>query len=103
MELIEIERVDFNNNNLTAVFDGLFKEGFYVETEFAYDEYQLNYADERTGEKDYYYAGNISFWDFEVFNTDEELISINERELKKIKELVEFKLTDLLEDNINNN
>ena len=38
MELLEIENLNLESNTLTAVFDGLFSEGFYVESNFSYDE-----------------------------------------------------------------
>ena len=103
MELLQIEEVDFDNNNLKAVFDGLFNGGFYVTTEFDYDEEQTDNKDDDTGSQDYFEATAISFWDFKTFNSDEEEISINDRELKKIKDMIEFKLIDLLTDYINNN
>ncbi len=48
MELLEIENLDLGNNTLTAVFDGLFTEGFIVKTDFSYDEETI---EEEEGEK----------------------------------------------------
>tara|TARA_R110002153_G_scaffold23901_2_gene76809 strand:- start:1705 stop:2016 length:312 start_codon:yes stop_codon:yes gene_type:complete len=103
MELLGIENLDLENNFIEVLFDGLFTEGFYVTTEYDYDKDQVEHKDEETNCIDYYAACNITFWDFKIFNVENELITINDRELKKIKELVEFKLIDLLSDELNNN
>jgi hypothetical protein len=103
MELLEIENLDLENNSLTAVFDGLLIEGFYIETEFSYDEETIEEEEEETNCKTILAPTNLNFWDFKVFNSEENNISINEKELKKVKQLVEFKLIDLLSDELNNN
>tara|TARA_R110002012_G_scaffold152999_1_gene312944 strand:+ start:139 stop:450 length:312 start_codon:yes stop_codon:yes gene_type:complete len=103
MELLEIENLNLESNNLTAVFDGLFTEGFVVKTEFSYDEEIIEEEEEETNCKNILAATNINFWDFKTYDSQENEISINDRELKKIKELVEFKLIDLLSDELNNN
>ena len=103
MELIEIENLDLESNELTVVFDGLFPEGFVVKSEFSYDNELIEEKDEETNCKDVVGATNIKFWDFKTFDSEENQISINNRELKKIKELVEFKLIDLLSYELNNN
>ena len=103
MELLEIENLDLENNCIEVLFDGLFTEGFYVTTDFDYDKDQVEHKDEDTNCRDYYAACNITFWDFKIFNVENELITINNRELKKIKQLIEFKLIDSLETYLNNN
>lgn len=103
MELLQIENIDYESKKIQAVFDGILKEGFYVKADFDYEEIQTEFEDERTGLQDYYSAEKISLWDFKTFDTEDNEISINNRENKKIKELVEFKLIELLEDYINNN
>jgi hypothetical protein len=103
MELLEIENLNLESNNLTAVFDGLFTEGFVVKTEFSYDEEIIEEEEEETNCKNIFAPTNLKFWDFKTYDSDENEISINDRELKKIKELVEFKLIDLLSDELNNN
>ena len=94
MILLEIEELDLNNNTLTAIFDGLFGGGFTVKTDFGYDK-------EETNTQHHIEPTNISFDDFKTFNSDKEEFTINNRELKKIKELVEFKLIDLLTEELN--
>lgn len=101
MELLEIENANFENKNLKAVFDGLFNGGFYVETEFDFDTEETE-AEEETNTQHHIEPTTISFWNFKTFNSDEEPIKINERELKKIKQLVENELTDLLTEELNN-
>jgi hypothetical protein len=103
MELIEIENLDLESNELTVVFDGLFPEGFIVKSEFSYDNELIEEKDEDTNCKNVIGATNIKFWDFKTFDSQENEISINDRELKKIKELVEFKLIDELSNELNNN
>tara|TARA_R110001632_G_scaffold42462_3_gene107532 strand:+ start:527 stop:838 length:312 start_codon:yes stop_codon:yes gene_type:complete len=103
MELLSVENIDYDTNFIECLFDGILKEGFYITTDFDFDKEQVDYKDDDTGSYDYFEAVNISFWDFKTFNSENELIGINERELKKIKELVEFKLTDLLEIYLNEN
>jgi len=102
MELIEVENLNLESNEVTVVFDGLFPEGFIVKSEFSYDTEFLEEKEEETNCKDVIGASNIQFWDFETFDSEENKISINNRELKKIKELVEFKLIDELNDELNN-
>lgn len=101
MNLLEIENLDTDNNTLTAVFDGLFGGGFTVKTDFCYDVEQIEFAEEETNCQDCFEPTNISFDEFKTFNSDEEEFTINNRELKKIKELVEFKLIDLLTEELN--
>lgn len=103
MELLEIENLDLENNCIEVLFDGLLIEGFYVTSEFDYDKDQVEHKDEDTNCIDYYAACNITFWDFKIFNVENELITINDRETKKIKQLIEFKLIDSLEPYLNNN
>ncbi len=102
MDLLEIEKIDFKNNTLVAVFDGMFKGGFRVETEFDYDKEQIEVEDNRTGCKDYYEATAISFWFFKLIDSEDKEFTVSERETKRIKQLVEFQLIDLLEIEINN-
>tara|TARA_R110002020_G_scaffold65330_3_gene172588 strand:+ start:4245 stop:4556 length:312 start_codon:yes stop_codon:yes gene_type:complete len=102
MELLEIENLNLESNNLTAVFDGLFTEGFVVKTEFSYDEETIEEEEEETNCKEILAPTNLNFWDFKTYDSDENEISINDRELKKIKELVEFKLIDELSNELNN-
>ncbi len=52
MELIEIENLDLESNELTVVFDGLFPEGFFVKSEFSYDNELIEEKDEETNCKD---------------------------------------------------
>ena len=52
--------------------------------------------------KNRYAATNITFWDFKIFNAENEEITINNRETKKIKQKIEFKLIDSLSDYLNN-
>ena len=101
MELLEIKTIDFNKKTLKATFDGLFNGGFVVKTKFDFDKVLEEAADEDLGLKDYYLPEAISFWEWEVFNPEEELITINERETKKIKQLVENELNDLLVTELN--
>ena len=102
MELIEVEDFDFEESNMKVLFDGLFKEGFYVTTEFSYDEEIIQEEDYNLGLKEIKTAMFINFYNFKIFNAANEEISINDREKKRIKQLIEFKLIDLLEDEINN-
>lgn len=94
MELLEIENLDLENKNLTVNFDGLFIEGFYIKTDFDFD---LIEETNLKGEV-YMEASNITFWDFKIY-TDGKQIKINERETKKIKDLIDFELTDILNKN----
>ena len=103
MELLEVVNLDLESSYIEVLFDGILKEGFYVESNFSYDEESLEEEEEETNCKNVIVANNVKFWDFKTFNADNEQISINNRELKKIKELVEFKLIDLLSDELNNN
>ena len=103
MEIVGFDLIDFDKNEIEVLFDGLFKEGFYVKTDFDYDIEVVEEEDEDTGRRHQEAATNISFWDFKIFNSEEEEITINDRETKKIKELVEHELIDLLDDEINNN
>jgi len=102
MELLEVENFDFEESNMKVLFDGFLKEGFYVTTEFSYDEEVTQKEDFYLGLKEYKSAMFIVFYNFKTFNSEDEEISINNRELKKIKDMVEFKLIDLLEEEINN-
>jgi hypothetical protein len=101
MELIQIEEIDFNTQELKAVFDGLLKEGFYIETDFDFDKIREEQQEENTNCKDYFLPENVTFWNWKAFNSNEEEISINNRETKKIKQLVENQLTELLTQEIN--
>ena len=100
MILLEIEELDLDNNTLIAVFDGLFGGGFTVKTDFGYDKEETE-AEEETNTQYHIEPTNIFFDEFKTFNSEEEEFSINDRELKKIKELVEFKLIDLLTEELN--
>ena len=101
MVLLEIEKIDYEENNLTAVFDGLFREGFIVKADFEYEKEQVESKDDSLGLRDYFVATNISLL-VEIYHEDEK-ISINDRELKKVLNQIELKLIDLLEKVINNN
>jgi hypothetical protein len=101
MELLSIEDIDFDKQELKAVFDGLFEGGFYVESNYDFDKIQDEFFEEETNSKDYFLPEAITFWDWKVFNSDEEPISINNRESKKIKQLVENELIDVLTKEIN--
>jgi hypothetical protein len=103
MELLEVENLDLESSFIEVLFDGILKEGFYVESNFSYDTELLEEEEEETNCKDILAPTNLKFWDFKTFDSQENEISINDRELKKIKELVEFKLIDLLSDELNNN
>lgn len=103
MELLEVENLDLESSFIEVLFDGILKEGFYVESNFSYDTELLEEEEEETNCKDIFAPTNLKFWDFKTFDSQENEISINDRELKKIKELVEFKLIDLLSDELNNN
>ena len=100
MNLLEIEDLDLDNNTLTVVFDGLFIEGFRVEAEFSFDKEETE-AEEETNTKKHIEPTNIYFNEFKTINSEEEEFSINDRELKKIKQLVEFKLIDVLTEELN--
>ena len=102
MELLEVENLDLESSFIEVLFDGILKEGFYVESNFSYDTELLEEEEEETNCKDILAPTNLNFWDFKTFDSQENEISINDRELKKIKELVEFKLIDLLSDELNN-
>jgi inorganic pyrophosphatase/exopolyphosphatase len=102
MELLSVENIDFDSNFIEVLFDGIFKEGFYVTTDFTFNEYHQELKDEETNCKDHFEPVDILFYDFKIFNAEHDLITINDRETKKIKELVEFKLIDLLTEEINN-
>lgn len=103
MEIVGFDLIDFEKNKIEVLFDGLFKEGFYVKTEFDYEVDIVQEEDLAVACREIKAATNITFFDFKTFNTEEEEISINNRELNKIKQLVEFELIDLLDDEINNN
>lgn len=102
MELLSVEQIDLETNFIEVLFDGLFKEGFYVTTEFDYDVEVVEEAEEDLGIREWKIPTNISFWDFKTWDNEEEEISINNRELNRIKQLVEFQLIDLLTEEINN-
>jgi len=103
MEIVGVENFDTDENYIEVLFDGLFHEGFYVRTEFDFEVEIVQHEELSVGCQEIKVARDISFWDFKIFNAEEEEITINDRETKKIKELVEFKLIDLLDDEINNN
>ena len=102
MELISVEIFDTDDNFIEVLFDGILREGFYATTEFDYDVEIEEYEDYDLGIKEYKIPANISFWDFKLFNSEEDQISINNRELNQVKQLIEFKLIDLLTDELNN-
>ena len=103
MEIVGVENFDTDENCIKVLFDGLFQQGFYVKTEFDYDIEVVQEEELGVGCQEIKAARDISFWDFKIYNAEDEEITINNRETKKIKELVEFKLIDLLDDEINNN
>lgn len=103
MELVEVGLFDTKENIIRVYFDGLFQEGFYVITEFDFEVEVIQEEEYNLGLKEIKVAKDISFWDFKIFNAANEEISINDREEKRIKQLIEFKLIDLLDDEINNN
>ena len=100
MEIIDIQT--FEENYIEVLFDGLFHEGFYIKTEFDYGIEVVQEEELSVGCQEIKAATNISFFDFKIFNAANEEISINNRETKKIMELVEFKIIDLLDEEINN-
>ena len=100
MELLEIEVIDFELITLTAVFEGFFLEGFTVEVEFDYHEWE-DPEDLASGLKQHVTPSNIYFTEFKTLKEDGQVFSINNRELKKAKQLVEFKLIDLLTEELN--
>ncbi len=100
MELLEIEKIDYNTNDFTAVFDGLFKEGFLIEGTFDYDKEQVEYLDEFLGLRDYFEARKITFFSIEIYH-DENKISINPRELKVALQKIQNELEDMLETYLN--
>ena len=102
MELLAVEGIDFETNFIEVLFDGLFKEGFYVTTYFDYDVELTDVDDEDTNCREWKEPTDIYFVDFQTFDSDHEEIKINNRELKKIKQLVEFELIDLITEEINN-
>jgi hypothetical protein len=79
---------------------GIFQTGFYIETEYDFDTEKTE-AEDETNVQEHLEPTAISFWDFKIFNADEEEISINDRETKGIKQLVENKLIDLLTEELN--
>ena len=102
MEIIGIENFDTDENIIEVLFDGLFKEGFTVKTEFDFEVEVIQEEEFDLGLKAVKVATDISFWDFKMYNAEEEEITINDRETKRIKELIEYKLIYLLDDEINN-
>ena len=102
MEVLEVENFDFEEKNMKVLFDGLFKEGFYVTTEFDYD-VTVCAAEPEIGLKEWTEPLCLTFFSFKTFNAANEQISINNRELKKIKQLVHFQLIELIAEEINNN
>ena len=94
MELLEIENLNAENKTLKATFDGLFIEGFYIITDFDFD---LEPETNLNGEV-YFEVRNITFWDFKIF-TDDELITLNKADTKRIKQLIDFELTNILNNN----
>jgi hypothetical protein len=102
MEIIGVENFDTDENIIEVLFDGLFKEGFTVKTEFDFEVEVIQEEELRVGCKEIKVATDITFWEFKMFNAEEEEITINDKEEKRIKQLVEFKLIDLLDDEINN-
>lgn len=100
MELIEV--ASFDESNIEVLFDGLFQEGFYITTEFAYDIEVVQEQDLAVACREIKAATNITFFDFKIFNAANEEITINKRETKKIMLMVEFEIIDLLDEEINN-
>ncbi|NQY30554.1 MAG: hypothetical protein HRT69_13920 [Flavobacteriaceae bacterium] len=95
MEFLNFEKLDLENNFIEVLLDGMFPQGFYVESDFDYDEEEL--------EPNVLGATNITFWDFKILNVESDLITFNDRETKKLKQIIEFKLIDSLSDYLNNN
>ena len=102
MESLDIEKIDYNTNELECVFDGLFPEGLVIKTDFDYKKEQTEYKDEGLGFSDYYVAEKITFFDFKIFHEDNP-VNISELELTKLKQKIENKLSELLEIYINEN
>jgi len=100
MEIIDIQT--FEENYIEVLFDGLFQEGFYVKTEFDYDIEVVQEEELAVACKEIKAARNITFFDFKIFNAANEEITINKRETKIIMLMVEFKIIDLLDEEINN-
>ncbi len=86
MELLDFKNLDLDSKFVEVFFDGVWIEGFYVETYFDYDEEE--------DLKNNILATNITFWEFKIFKADAELITFNDRETKKIKQMIELKLIE---------
>ena len=102
IDLLEVENIDLETNFIEVLFDGMFKEGFYVTTEFDYNVIVEQFEDFDNGVQEHKIPTEISFWDFKTFNAEGEQIKINDRDSQRIKQLVEFKLIDILIDEVNN-
>ena len=102
MEIVGFDLIDFDKNEIEVLFDGLFQQGFYVKTEFDYDIEVVQEEELAVGCQEIKAATNITFFDFKIFNAANEEITINKRETKKIMLMVEFKIIDLLDEEINN-
>ncbi|NQY43184.1 MAG: hypothetical protein HRT87_07580, partial [Legionellales bacterium] len=48
MELLEVENLDLESSFIEVLFDGILKEGFYVESNFSYDTELLEEEEEET-------------------------------------------------------
>ena len=103
MELLKFENLDLQNDFVEVLFDGILDEGFFVETDFSYDKSILEEPQETNHFVTTYEAINVYLWNFKIYNVNNEQISVNKRETKKIKQLIEFKLIDSINDYLNNN
>ena len=101
IDLLEISEIDFNKANLVALFDGLFEEGFIVDTDFEYDKVQEEFRDDDLGLNDYFLPENISFWYLKITKANGEEVSFSDRITNTIKHEIEDKLYDLLLTEIN--
>ena len=100
INLLEIEEIDYEKEELTAVFDGAFPEGFIVKCLFSYDAKIDQKEDESLGLREHWVAENIVLH-YIVIERDEVKINLNKTEMITIKNEIENKLTELLENYLN--
>lgn len=96
ISLLEIDGIDYDTEELTAVFDGIFREGFIVRCSFTYDDYKEQKEDLELGLGNYYLPNNIILDNISIEH-EEIKVDINKREMSVIKNEIENKLTELLE------
>ena len=101
MELLQIDEIELDTQFLIATFDGLFDTGFYIETEYDFDKIREQQEETEVNLKEHYIPENITFWNWKAFNSNQKKISINNRETKKIKQMVENELTNILIKHLN--